>query len=96
MELFDTLMRPMNLQLFAADALEKAAPGARTLTPEALVGTTPNARGNDGGTGTKVQFTPEQQAAIDAIIRGTCEPGQPISGEGGTRSPCQGAGLRIR
>lgn len=67
MELFDTLMWPMNLQLFAADAGEGGAGGTNPDTG-GTGGQDPNAGGNDGGTGTKVQFTPEQQAAIDAII----------------------------
>lgn len=67
MELFDTLVWPMNLQLFAADAGEGGAGGTNPDTG-GTGGQDPNAGGNDGGTGTKVQFTPEQQAAIDAII----------------------------
>lgn len=56
----------MNLQLFAADG--GASGGGAGPDTGGTGGTQdPNAGGQDGGD-TKVQFTPEQQAAIDAII----------------------------
>jgi len=61
-----TRLLPINLQLFAEG--DGGAGGANLDTGGTGGTNDPNAGGQEGGQQQKVQFTPEQQAAIDAII----------------------------